>query len=174
MRQPVVSVLIQHAESYYNSEGSHLILCFVEGAYSKIASTTQSSTMTAPRVNSTTTPRTVVIQTPTHRPNISRYEGISNKNMQITNIANSMSSSGKYRDLFTENLKKQSQNHQLHSEVLQLQKVKMQIGVEMGKVELQKAKLDLEAANLLAKIEIHKRKRLAELEIEKKQKELAN
>lgn len=77
----------------------------------------------------------------------------------------STSSAGEYKDLFSENLLKQSQNHQLHHEVLQLQKDKMQ-------VELDRAKLDLETARTLADIEIKKRTQLAELEVKKKQMEL--
>lgn len=77
----------------------------------------------------------------------------------------STSSGAEYRNLFTENLLKQSENHILHSEVLQLQKDKFQ-------VELDRAKLELETARSLSKIEINKQKQLADLEIRKKQMEL--
>lgn len=81
-----------------------------------------------------------------------------------------------YRELFMENLLEQRQNHQLQSDVLKLQKAKMEakmdIEIETSKVELEKKKLDLETSRALAEIEIQKKKKLAELEIEKMKKDL--
>lgn len=72
---------------------------------------------------------------------------------------------GEFKDMFSENLLKQSENHQLHHEVLQLQKAKMQ-------VDLEKSKLDLATARKLAEIEVNKQMQLAELEIRKVRMEL--
>lgn len=90
------------------------------------------------------------------------YETSSTKKLRKEN---STSSTAEYKDLFTENMLKQSENHQLHHEVLQIQKDKLQ-------VELDRAKLDLDTARTLAAIEINKQKELAALELEKKKKDL--
>lgn len=77
-----------------------------------------------------------------------------------------------YRELFAENLIKQSENHQLQSDVLKLHKEKMEIAIQMNKVDLEKKQMELETARALAQIEIKKQQRLAELEIAKMEKEL--
>lgn len=82
------------------------------------------------------------------------------------------------QELFKDNLVKQQENHQLHNEVLEMQKKKIKIGIEKSEIELQQAKLELEKTKLeletaeLSKIEIEKQKRLAEMEVETKEIEL--
>lgn len=57
-----------------------------------------------------------------------------------------------YRELFAENLLKQSENHELQKDALKLNKEKMEIAVEISKVDLQKKRMELETARALADI----------------------
>lgn len=61
-------------------------------------------------------------------------------------------------------------------DVLKLQKekleAKMEINIETSKLELEKKKIELETARMLAKIEIEKKQRLVVLEIQKMQDSL--
>lgn len=109
-------------------------------------------------------------KTPNHRQTIDDDAGSGSSKRVRKEDSNS--SIGDYRELFTETLLKQSENHQMQSELMELHKEKIQIGIQMSKIELDKANLDLETARELAKIEIHKQKQLAELEIERLRRNL--